>query len=191
MLRSHLFLLFLLLSLIGCEKLPPKPSSDVFITYVIAKGEHFSSQSVYKFYDNITDMRFTARFDSSAIYTNTLPSRQEDMNKLYGFADDNKQHHFSSARIGWRWFGGKLELHGYVYNDSIRTSAYITSVPLKTDLNCSIQVNGSQYQFTINGTRLTMPRKAKTPAGVGYRLYPYFGGTAPAPHEIRIKIRED
>lgn len=191
MLRPHLFLLFLLLSLVACEKLLLKPSSDGFVTYVIAKGQQSASPSAYKFYSNLTDMRFTARFDSSAIYTTSIPSNQGDINKLYGFSDDDKPHHVSSARIGWRWFGGKLELHGYVYNDSIRTSAIITSVPLKTDVVCAIKVSGNQYQFTVNGASLTMPRKAKTPAGVGYRLYPFFGGTENAPHEIRIQIRED
>lgn len=175
----------------GCSKNPLDPaSSGDFVSYVIAKGQQSASPSAYKYYSSITEQRFVVRFDSSAIYKTVDPSNQGDINKLYGFADDDKPHHVSSARIGWRWFGGKLELHGYVYNDSVRTTTLITDVPLKTDINCSIKVSGTQYQFTVNGSSLTMTRKAKTATGVGYRLYPFFGGTENAPQEIRIQVRE-
>jgi hypothetical protein len=184
-------LVFAIALLAGCGKNPlASASGSDFVTYLIAKGQQSASPAAYKYYNSLTEQRFIVRFDSSAIYRTVDPGNQADINKLYGFADDDKPHHASSARIGWRWFGGKLELHGYVYNDSLRTTALITDVPLKTDVNCSIKVSGNQYQFTVNGTALAMPRKAKTATGVGYRLYPFFGGTEMSPQDIRIQVRE-
>lgn len=191
MARPAILLLLAIPLLAGCGKNPlaPDAGSD-FITYLIAKGQQSASPAAYKFYNGLSEQRFIVRFDSSAIYRTVDPGNQADINKLYGFADDDKPHHASSARIGWRWYGGRLELHGYVYNDSVRSTALITDVPFKTDVNCSIRVSGNQYQFTVNGTALTMVRKARTATGVGYRLYPFFGGTEMSPQDIRIQIRE-
>ena len=177
---------------ISCDKLNiVNKDGEGFITYKILKGQQSSSPAQYKYYSSLTEMKFTAKFDSSAIYATVNPTNQLDINKLYGFADDDKQHHASSARIGWRWYTNRLELFGYVYNDSVRTTQLITQVPLKTDIPCSIKVDGTRYVFTANGTQITMPRTAKTPTGKGYRLYPYFGGDEMAPQDITIQIRED
>lgn len=177
---------------ISCDKLNiVNKDGEGFITYKILKGQQSSSPAQYKYYSSLTEMKFTAKFDSSAIYATVNPTNQLDINKLYGFADDDKQHHASSARIGWRWYTNRLELFGYVYNDSVRMTQLITQVPLKTDIPCSIKVDGTRYVFTANGTQITMPRTAKTPTGKGYRLYPYFGGDEMAPQDITIQIRED
>jgi hypothetical protein len=177
---------------ISCDKLNiVNKDSEGFITYKILKGQQSSSPAQYKYYSSLTEMKFTAKFDSSAIYATVNPTNQLDINKLYGFADDDKQHHASSARIGWRWYTNRLELFGYVYNDSVRTTQLITQVPLKTEIPCSIKVDGTRYVFTANGTQITMPRTAKTTTGKGYRLYPYFGGDEMAPQDITIQIRED
>lgn len=177
---------------ISCDKLSiVNTDGNGFITYKILKGQQSSSPAQYKFYSSLTELKFTAKFDSSAIYATVNPANQLDINKLYGFADDDKQHHISSARIGWRWYSNRLELFGYVYNDSVRTTQLITQVPLKTDIPCSIKVDGTRYVFTANGTQIIMPRTAKTPTGKGYRLYPYFGGDEMAPQDITIQIKED
>lgn len=135
-------------------------------------------------------MNFLARFDSSAIYTTTDPTNQSDINKLYGFADNNQHHHAFSARIGWRWLNNNLELLGYVYNDSIMSYRSIGNFQLLKDLNCSIRVQGAQYVFSVDGISTTMPRTSSGATATGYQLYPYFGGTEPAPHKIVIKITD-
>jgi hypothetical protein len=190
--RTISVLLLVTILSISCDKLGiSNTDGDGFVTYKITKGQQSASPAQYKYYPSLTELKFTAHFDSSAIYATVNPTNQLDINKLYGFADDDKQHHVSSARIGWRWYSNKLELFGYVYNDSVRTTQLITQVPLKTDIPCSIKVDGTRYVFTANGTQMTMPRTAKTPTGKGYRLYPYFGGDEMAPKDITIRIRED
>lgn len=176
----------------GCIKdvfNPDKTGS--FVKYTIPKGGQSSTPSVYKYYTNISILSFDVRFDSTAIYQTVTPSNQGDINKLYGFADDNKSHWISSARIGWRWFGNELQLMGYVYNDSVNVNQLITAVPLNKDISCSIQVNGSKYIFSANGKSIELPRTAKSTGGLGYRLYPFFGGDEMAPHEMYIHIREN
>ena len=165
-------------------------SNSDFVKYVIRKGEQSSSPSTYKVYSNLSEQKFVVRFDTSAIYATANPVNQGDINKLYGFSDNDKPHHVNSARIGWRWYNNALELHGYIYNDSVRTSQLITSVALNTDIPCSIKVAATSYTFTVNSTSIQMPRTAKTAGGSGYRLYPYFGGDEMAPKDITILIKE-
>jgi hypothetical protein len=186
------YLLVLSILFTSCDKIGVNNAGeDGFVTYKILKGQQSASPSQYKYYSSLMEQKFTVRFDSSAIYATVNPTNQLDINKLYGFADDDKQHHVSSARIGWRWYANRLELFGYVYNDSVRTTQLITQVPLKTDIPCTIKVDGNRYIFTANGTQATMTRTAKTSSGKGYRLYPFFGGDEMAPQDITIRIRED
>jgi hypothetical protein len=176
----------------GCIKDVLNPDkTGSFVKYTIPKGGQSSTPSVYKYFTNISVLAFDVRFDSTAIYQTVLPSNQADINKLYGFADDNKPHWVSSARIGWRWFGNELQLMGYVYNDSVNVNQLITAVPLNKDITCSIQVNGSKYTFTANGKSIELPRTAKSTGGLGYRLFPFFGGDEMAPHEMYIFVREN
>ncbi len=177
-------------ALSSCIKKEATGPDAGFVEYLIRKGGQSSSPSAYKFYNNQAEQRFIVRFDSSAIYKNVIPVNQLDLNKLYGFADNDKPHHHFSARIGWRWLDSKLELHAYVYNDSVRSSKLISAVPLLKDVNCSIKVDGKQYLFTVDGATATMPRMATSTGALGYRLYPYFGGDEFAPQDIRIKIKE-
>lgn len=135
-------------------------------------------------------MSFTVRFDSTAVYTTKEAANQEDINKLWGFADNNEQHHTYSARIGWRWSGGALRLFAYVYNQGQRQTKEIATIAIGMPVFCRIAVAGNRYLFTVNETQVEMPRQAVTLRGKGYQLYPYFGGDEAAPHPINIWIKE-
>jgi hypothetical protein len=161
---------------------------DQFIEHNIAAGAHNTDKNSYRAV-NTTEMKFTVRFDNSAIYQTINPGNQADINKLYGFSDNDQEHHINSARIGWRWYNNQLQLLAYVYNNSIQSDRMIVSVPLNQDINASIKVEGSTYIFNVNGTVVTMPRASTTPGAVGYQLYPYFGGDEVAPQNIKILIK--
>ena len=177
----------------GISDLPPtqvvNPVADTFVLYTIEQGLHYSDQAP-NVAVNYTEQKFMVQFDSSAIYTTIDPNNQGDINKLYGFADNNKLHFEFSARFGWRWFNNRLELLAYVYNNGIQTNQFIGAVNLGVPNQCSIKVSGNTYVFTLNGTSVTMNRASTTPKGAGYKLYPFFGGDEPAPHKITIKIKE-
>ena len=97
--------IFLLLS---CSKAKLDLQSKIpdagvpFTKYTIAAGQQFCNDNVYNT-TSYSELKFLAKFDSSAIYITLDPGRQNDINKLYGFSDNNTTHHLFSARFGWRW----------------------------------------------------------------------------------------
>ena len=167
----------------------PQQSPKPYVAYTIKQGEQYCDKNnlAPAQYDVLN---FWVKFDSTAIYTNSVKENQLDINKLYGFSDNNADHHAYSARFGWRWSDNALRLFGYVYNDSIRSSMEIGTVNIGTENFCSIKVAGNKYVFMLNDKTLIMPRTSKTPKGMGYKLYPYFGGDELAPHQITIFIKE-
>lgn len=164
------------------------PTTYQFVEYTIAQGGHSSDKNSYKSVTT-SEMKFAVKFDNSASYQSVAPDNQLDVNKLYGFSDNNQEHHTSSARIGWRWYNNQLELHGYVYNNGAFSHKLLTAIPLNQEINCSIKVQGPAYIFTANAVSITMPRAAITEQAMGYQLYPYFGGDEVAPHQIKIQIK--
>lgn len=188
------------LTLVSCQKeigdpLPvqpatsPAPSTSGFISYKIKQGEQFCDKNGLKAVET-AEMKFVVKFDSSAIYQTVNPSNQYDINKLFGFSDNNGPHHLFSARIGWRWSDNALRLFGYIYNNGVQENKEIAAVAIGKELNCSIKAGSATYVFTVNGTSITMPRLSATPLAKGYQLYPYFGGDEFAPHDITILIKE-
>ena len=165
-------------------------SSSGFVQYVIPRGEHYATSNNYKTGD-AGELKFTVRFDSSCIYKTTLPENQLDINKLYGFSDNNATHHQFSARFGWRWSDGALRLFAYTYNNGIRNEKEVSAIPIGAEVQCAIRIINNSYLFMVNKTSVTMPRESTTPTAKGYLLYPYFGGDEAAPHEVRIWIKEE
>ena len=163
--------------------------SKQYIQYIINQGQQYCNRSTYQpvQYDSLS---FLVKFDSSAIYQTTNPANQDDINKLFGFSDNNAPHQQYSARFGWRWSNNALRLFGYNYNNGVRSSKELGIIDIGTENSCSIKVSGSNYIFTLNGNSVTMPRESKTVKAEGYKLYPYFGGDELAPHTISIWIKE-
>lgn len=181
------YLLSFLLQL-GVAIAPAPYSKSVSeVVYVIPKGEH-RSQGGFSFVSG-TKFRFKAAFDSSAVYQTAQPIHQADVNKLYGFSDCYSQHHSNSARFGWRWLGGKLEIMAYCYQNGERQSEVMGSVALNKSYEYEIEIREDAYVFRLNGVEKKMLRGCSGRV-FGYKLYPYFGGQEVAPHDISIKIQD-
>ena len=120
--------------------MPAPNGDDTFTLYTIKPGGHHSQLSPYKSLE-IAEMRFVVMFDNSAIYQTVDPENQNDINKLYGFSDNEMQHHEYSARFGWRWSDGALWLFAYVYNTTELLTTEIGSFPLNNEIHCSIKIN--------------------------------------------------
>jgi hypothetical protein len=171
------------------EKSNSSTSAKSVIKYTIAKGSQYCDQNGYRPVET-PEMKFIVKFDSTAIYQTASAENQYDINKLYGFSDNNADHHQFSARFGWRWSNNALHLFAYVYNNAAVISRELAIVDIGKEISCSIQVTSSSYLFSVNGVTERMPRMATTANGKGYQLYPYFGGDEVAPHDVHIWIRE-
>jgi hypothetical protein len=168
---------------------PVKGENPGFQDYFIARGQHYSQQTSLVATE-YTELRFLVKFDSSAIYNTVTAENQYDINKLYGFSDNNAHHHEFSARIGWRWSDGALRLFGYIYNNGQSSAKELATISIGGEHNCSIRVTDHHYIFSVNGNTTTMPRSSSAASAKGYKLFPYFGGDETAPHDIRIRIKE-
>lgn len=172
------------------EPAAAETASPAFKEYIIPQGEHYATDNPLKPLQ-LSELKFTVKFDSSAVYQTADTENQYDINKLYGFADNGEYHQQYSARFGWRWSDGALRLFAYTYNNGVRDSKELGTVAIDKEVFCCIKVTGETYVFTLNDKTATMPRLSVTEKVQGYQLYPYFGGDETAPHEVRIWIREE
>jgi hypothetical protein len=187
-----------LMSLTSCKKtiqgiinksLDKTNGLNQYSDYLIKKGAQSSTLSSYQKVE-YDELRFMVKFDSSAIYQASNASNQYDVNKLFGFSDNNAEHQQYSARFGWNWTKEGLSMYAYTYNNTVRDIKRIGVVPIGSENACSIKVISDAYIFTLNGNSITMPRESTTLKALGYKLYPYFGGDELAPHDIHILIKE-
>ncbi|MGN6530190.1 MAG: hypothetical protein ACTHK0_00375 [Ginsengibacter sp.] len=163
--------------------------SKRYVQYTISKGQQYCDKSIFAAVKT-SQLSFKVKFDSSAIYKTIAESNQTDINKLFGFSDNNATHHEYSARFGWRWSDNALRIFAYDYNNSVISFKELGIVQIGTENNCSIKVSGNQYIFSLNGKETAMPRSSTTALAEGYKLFPYFGGDESAPHAISIWIEE-
>lgn len=159
------------------------------VEFVIPKGQHYAVREDSIVWLNITALNFDVIFDSSAIYKTNNIANQGDINKLYGFAD-NDHHQTNSARLGWRWYNNQLQLHAYVYKFKKRSSKFLKAIPFNQPVSCSIAIKGGTYIFVADEDTVALSRGPQQATAAGYKLFPYFGGDETAPHDIKIKIKE-
>ena len=173
-------------SMISCDL--PFEEESVSRDFLIRQGEHYSIPRLMETTDS-RSIKFKATFDESASYTLDDPSMQTNKNKLLGFSDCSSLHHENSARFGWQWFNGQLEIYAYCYVDSARVEEFLQAIDINEENLYEITKTDEEYIFYINGDRkAAITRSRDCENGVSYVLYPYFGGSVPAPHDVRVKI---
>lgn len=173
-----------LLVLAACE-----PEDDMFRQFFIRKGEHYSSAHVIQSLQS-NSLRFEAKFDASAQYLFRDEGFQDSKNKLLGFADCNSLHHENSARFGWQWYNNQLEIYAYCYVNSQRVEKFIGIVKLNEVNLYELFITEDSYIFQLNqGSPVAIERGSVCSTGVYYMLWPYFGGTLPAPHDVTIAVK--
>ncbi|MGA0559069.1 hypothetical protein ACO2Q8_20600 [Larkinella sp. VNQ87] len=191
--RYLLPLLFIgLVELGGCKgpSDPPDEPGPLTTVYRIRSGQHYADQEGLSFTSK-TSLSFSVTFDSSAIYTSKIPENQHDINKLYGFSDCGAHHQTASARFGWNWRDNALRIYAYCYRNGERVSQELGTVALNQPTDYKISIVSDNYVFTFKGKETIITRGCNTVQSTNrYRLYPYFGGDEPAPHDITISITE-
>jgi len=176
--KLFIFILITLLT-ISCNK----KDDENWSIFKINSGDHSSSNSLE--FTRKSTWQFKFQFDSSAIYTSVDPINQWDVNKLIGVSDGGL-HQKNSARFGWRWLNGKLEILAYTHWKGNFEFEKITDIEIGKEYTGTIQFS-DKYIFTCNGTIVEM-RRDKNVQTNNYYLWPYFGGDETAPHDIKIKV---
>jgi hypothetical protein len=172
------------ISLFSCE-----PEAELIRYFTIQRGEHYASPRIVETQQSNT-LRFEARFDQSAVYRFDDESMQSNKNKLLGFADCNSLHHENSARFAWQWFNNQLEIYAYCYVNGSREEKYMGVVSLNEFNLFEIKLTNDSYIFKLNDENpISISRGNTCDKGVYYKLWPYFGGSLPAPHDIRVAIK--
>lgn len=184
--QTSLFFLMASFMVFGCEM--PFEKELVTRQFVVRAAEHYSTPRLVETFKS-NKLVFNATFDESAMYDFNDPALQTNKNKLMGFSDCGSQHHENSARFAWQWYNDRLEIFAYCYLNGVRTEKFIGTVELHEENRYEIARTSEEYVFYLNGERkAAVERRAVCQEGVNYMLYPYFGGSVPAPHDVRITI---
>jgi RimJ/RimL family protein N-acetyltransferase len=118
------------------------------------------------------------------------PALQSHKNKLLGFSERNSLHHENSARFAWQWDNDRLEIFAYCYADGVREEQFVGVVNLNEYNRYEIEVGIGQYIFRLNSNEpVYMKRGGTCTMGLYYKLWPYFGGSVPAPHTVHIVVK--
>jgi hypothetical protein len=181
------YILFYVVSyvlLLSCE-----PTIDPIMRFKIEQGDHYATPQLVESMQR-TMLVVDAKFNESARYDLKDPALQTNKNKLIGFADCNATHHDNSARFAWQWHNNALEIYAYCYVAGERQEEFIGTVELGEYNRYSIKLEEDAYAFQLNdGEVVRMKRGKGCTTGVYYKLWPYFGGSVPAPHMISIDIK--
>lgn len=173
-----------LLVFVSCE-----PEADLYRHFTIQKGDHFANPRVVESLQ-ASRLVFEAKFDESSVYHFEEEGFQDSKNKLLGFSDCNSMHHENSARFAWQWYNEQLEIYAYCYVNGLRVEEFIGVVNLYETNRYEIEITSEQYVFRLNnGEPHYIQRGNVCNSGLYYMCWPYFGGTLPAPHDVRIAIK--
>jgi len=168
----------------SCEE-----EADMFQLFITKKGEHYSTPRMAQSLQT-SKLSFDAIFDCTAIYQFDDMEGYDSKNKLLGFSDCNSLHHENSARFVWQWFNNQLEIHAYCYVDGNRVEEFIGVVHIDQMNHYELSIQGEHYVFRLNNQNPVIIKRGTTcNRGLYYMLWPYFGGSLPAPHDISIRLR--
>jgi len=137
-------------------------------TYEIRKNKHYSGFRFCPFI-RCKEITIAVKFTDSCRYISDDLQLTEQINKLVGFGAI--RHHRNSVRIGWRYNQAKDLIQLYIYE-------YKKGERLEPVLFESARI-GQTKKLTLKSKKLYW---------FGKFLWPYFGGKAKSPHDIKIKM---
>jgi hypothetical protein len=156
--------------------------------FLTKKGSHYCDQYFYRFINllnNKPQLKYLVVFSESCRYTLNTED-QQDINKLFGFSL-GFNHHQDSARFGWFFKDDVIHLYAYIYDRGVRKFNFIQTVKIGEEHVLTLKDEGDNWSFLVdNQTELKMKKSSKFKWG--YKLWPFFGGNNPAPHDINIEL---
>jgi len=162
------------------------------MVFLIKRNNHFSNQNLHKILNCLNfekGISYSVRFDDSCVYQ-LQEGEQDDINKLFGYSL-GFDHHQNSARFGWFYKEGKIHLFSYVYDLGERKYDFLCKIELNKSYSLSIFAFRDYWEFDVcSSERINsiFQVRRKSRFRVGYKLWPYFGGNNPAPHDIKIEM---
>ncbi len=170
----------------SCEE-----EADLSRDFIIREGDHYASPRIVQSLQSNT-LSFSAKFNETATYLFEDAGLQDSKNKLLGFSDCNSLHHDNSARFAWQWYKDQLEIYAYCYVNGERAEKFIGVVKLHEINRYQLKVTDENYVFQLNNQEpISITRGNVCDKGIYYMLWPYFGGTIPAPHDVHISLKID
>ena len=166
--------------------------------FVIKKGHHDASGEGFRAHlprigkNHNRRVSFKVLFTSSAAYTTPNPSNQGDDNKVMGISI--MRIHEDSIRLGWSWDPQqkKMKLAYYGWVNGMPDRQELTAVPLNQWVDCELKMNKSGLSVRAGGAskerKVDLGWKGLTTSAILRTAY--FGGTATAPQEITVKVKD-
>lgn len=160
-----------------------------------------------KFYLDHQPVRYEVSFTDSCRYGFGTKD-DNDINKLFGVAfitwgsfwfviknlfkgKLKALHHYNSIRYGWRYdaLSNRFEVWRYIYLNGDRFMWYVDGLNVGESVKLEIipiDLNDTKCTYSLGGNyQIWMPAHS-----LKYKLFPYFGGNNPAPHDMEIKINK-
>jgi hypothetical protein len=175
------------------------PNLRNWVSYRISKGRHYTFTNwmarfvLYSGYD----LNFKVVFTDSCRYDLPGEEDQFDVNKLYGIAWGLRGPKHNSARIGWTYNleEGNIDLFLYTHHNGKRDIEWLGNVSLYEEAKVSLHLFSDHVsaRFNVNGSSnisITQNITSNPENKLKFRCFPYFGGNRPAPHDIKILLRE-
>jgi hypothetical protein len=169
--------------------------------YEIKEGYHSSGFKFSPHFKRVSK-KYEVVFSPQCLYPSFDTER--DFNKLFGWSCGilpryikgqlKPPHHVNSVRVAWRSTDdGKIELALYTYKDGVRSiNTLIRTLERGTVYQIGLTLEDGYVLLKVKnprGVTSSMYVLREFPTGVGYSLYPYFGGNNPAPHDMNIYLR--
>ena len=79
----------------------------------------------------------------------------------------------NSARFGWRWIDGKIDIIAYCYTSGERTIEKIGETSPNIRDYYEIGLTDTEYVFKFNTTEYRVPRNKPCDKGAYYLLFPF------------------
>jgi hypothetical protein len=183
------FLVSFLVAMVATTLMNCEEEADFYRHFIMRKGEHYATPRLVETLQS-NRLAFMAKFGPSCQYYFDEQGFQDSKNKLLGFSDCNSLHHENSARFGWQWLHDRLEIFAYCYVNGQRVEAFVGVVELEKENRYELRIEGGEYVFQLNDLEpVRIQRGSACNTGVYYMLWPYFGGTLPAPHDVHLSIK--
>lgn len=163
-------------------------------TYTVNKHEHAFKPKIFKPQYRPGRLDFECVFDESCLYSPI--DHEHDWNKLIGRAFDPVSPHMNSALVAWRCKDGEtIELAEYWHDggQTIWAREPLLSVVPGEKVVGSIDHSWRSKRVAIElrkgGETFKRQRVLKSLSCFTWILQPWFGGTWPAPHNMKLNLK--